>query len=147
MKAILKKAEEWLNRNYHFVLQVEADRRMLTILENRLASGVSQYENDGTSVHDPEKSKRKREDLLLTYSDLKSHVEEEEVKLVEETTLTRKKIEQLSSPEYIAVATDRYINRLKWDDISELEHMSKQKLFIIRVSLLEEMVEILRDVL
>lgn len=147
MKAILKKAEEWLNRNYHFVLQVEADRRMLTILENRLASGVSQYENDGTSVHDPEKSKRKREDLLLTYSDLKSHVEEEEVKLVEETTLTRKKIEQLSSPEYIAVATDRYINRLKWDDISELEHMSKQKLFLIRVSLLEEMVEILRDVL
>lgn len=141
------KAEEWLNRNYHDFLQLEADRRMLKFLENKLAGGVAVYENDGTGTHDPEKSKQRREENLLLYSELKRKIEENEIQLVKETMKTRERIDRLSNSEYIAVATDRYINRLKWSDISKIEHMSKQKLYQIRVSLLKEMVDILRDVI
>lgn len=147
MRKALKDAEDWLNRNYNFICQVEADKRMLIILTNRLESSVSKYETDGTDVHDVDKSKQRREDLLLDYSSLKAIVEKNEKKLVEELTLTRKKIDLLSKPEYISLAIDRYINRLKWEDISNLEHISKSHLYRLRLEMLEEMTEILRDII
>jgi hypothetical protein len=147
MRKAMKRAEEWLNRNYHFIRQVEANKRMLMILSNRLESSVSQYETDGTGTRDIEKNKQRREDLLLDYSELKGLVEKDEKKLVEEVTLTRKKIELLSKPEYISLAIDRYINRLKWEDISNLEHISKSHLYRLRLEMLEEMTVILRDII
>ena len=147
MRKALKDAEDWLNRNYNFICQVEADKRMLIILTNRLESSVSKYETDGTDVHDVDKSKQRREDLLLDYSSLKAIVEKNEKKLVEELTLTRKKIDLLSKPEYISLAIDRYINRLKWEYISNLEHISKSHLYRLRLEMLEEMTEILRDII
>lgn len=147
MRKALKDAEDWLNRNYNFICQVEADKRMLIILTNRLESSISKYETDGTDVHDVDKSKQRREDLLLDYSSLKAIVEKNEKKLVEELTLTRKKIDLLSKPEYISLAIDRYINRLKWEDISNLEHISKSHLYRLRLEMLEEMTVILRDII
>ena len=147
MRKAMKRAEAWLNRNYHFIRQVEANKRMLMILSNRLESSVSQYETDGTGTRDIEKNKQIREDLLLDYSELKGLVEKDEKKLVEEVTLTRKKIEMLSKPEYISLAIDRYINRLKWEDISNLEHISKSHLYRLRLEMLEEMTVILRDII
>ena len=147
MRKAQKDAERWLNRNYHFIQQVESEKRMLLILANQLEASVAQYENDGTGVRDVEKSKQRREDLLLDYSELKSEVEKDERKLIEELTLTRKRIGLLSKPEYISLAIDRYINRLKWEDISNLEHISNSHLFRLRLEMLEEMTEILRDII
>lgn len=147
MRKALKDAERWLNRNYNFIQQVEADKRMLTILTNRLESSVSKYETDGTDVHDVDQSKQRREDLLLDYSSLKSIVEKEERKLAKELYQTRKMIDKLSKPEYISLAVDRYINRLKWEDISALEHISKSHLYRLRLEMLEEMTEILKNII
>lgn len=147
MRKALKDTEEWLNRSYHLFCQVEANRRMLDILSNRLESSVSKYETDGTDVHDVDKSKQRREDLLLDYSSIKAIVEKDEKKLTEELTLTRQRIGLLSKPEYIALAIDRYINRLKWEDISALEHISKSHLYRLRLEMLEEMKEIIRDII
>ena len=147
MRKAMKQAEQWLNRNYHFIRQVEANKRMLMILSNRLESSVSQYETDGTGTRDVEKSKQKREDMLLDYSELKGLVEKDEKKLVDELTLTRKKIDLLSKPEYVSIAIDRYINRLKWEEISNLEHISKSHLYRLRLEMLEEMTVILRDII
>ena len=147
MKKALKDAEDWLNRNYNLFNQVEAGKRMLAILSNRLEASVSQYETDGTNVHDVDKSKQRREDLLLDYSSLKASVEKDEKKLIEGLALTRQKIDLLSKPEYISLAIDRYINRLKWEDISALEHISKSHLYRLRLEMLEEMTEILRDII
>ena len=61
MRKALKDTEEWLNRSYHLFCQVEANRRMLDILSNRLESSVSKYETDGTDVHDVDKSKQRRD--------------------------------------------------------------------------------------
>jgi len=147
MRKALKDAERWLNRNYNFIQQVEADKRMLTILTNRLESSVSKYETDGTDVHDVDQSKQRREDLLLDYSSLKAIVEKEERKLAKELYQTRKMIDKLSKPEYISLAVDRYINRLKWEDISALEHISKSHLYRLRLEMLEEMTEILKNII
>lgn len=147
MRKALKDAEDWLNRNYNLFNQVEAGKRMLAILSNRLEASVSQYETDGTNVHDVDKSKQRREDLLLDYSSLKASVEKDEKKLIEGLALTRQKIDLLSKPEYISLAIDRYINRLKWEDISALEHISKSHLYRLRLEMLEEMTEILRDII
>lgn len=147
MRKALKDAERWLNRNYKFIQQVEADKRMLTILTNRLESSVSKYETDGTDVHDVDQSKQRREDLLLDYSSLKAIVEKEEKKLAKELFVTRKMIDRLSKPEYISLAVDRYINRLKWEDISALEHISKSHLYRLRLEMLEEMTEILKNII
>lgn len=147
MRKALKDAERWLNRNYNFIQQVEADKRMLTILTNRLESSVSKYETDGTDVHDVDQSKQRREDLLLDYSSLKTIVEKEERKLAKELYQTRKMIDKLSKPEYISLAVDRYINRLKWEDISALEHISKSHLYRLRLEMLEEMTEILKNII
>lgn len=147
MRKALKDAERWLNRNYNFIQQVEADKRMLTILTNRLESSVSKYETDGTDVHDVDQSKQRKEDLLLDYSSLKAIVEKEEKKLAKELFITRKMIDQLSKPEYISLAVDRYINRLKWEDISALEHISKSHLYRLRLEMLEEMTEILKNII
>lgn len=147
MRKAMKQAEQWLNRNYHFIRQVEANKRMLMILSNRLESSVSQYETDGTGTRDVEKSKQRREDMLLDYSELKGLVEKDEKKLVDELTLTRKKIDLLSKPEYVSIAIDRYINRLKWEEISNLEHISKSHLYRLRLEMLEEMTVILRDII
>lgn len=147
MRKALKDAERWLNRNYNFIQQVEADKRMLTILTNRLESSVSKYETDGTDVHDVDQSKQRREDLLLDYSSLKAIVEKEEKKLAKELYQTRKMIDKLSKPEYISLAVDRYINRLKWEDISALEHISKSHLYRLRLEMLEEMTEILKNII
>lgn len=147
MRKAMKQAEQWLNRNYHFIRQVEANKRMLMILSNRLESSVSQYETDGTGTRDVEKSKQRREDMLLDYSELKGLVEKDEKKLVDELTLTRKKIDLLSKPEYVSIAIDRYINRLKWEEISNLEHISQSHLYRLRLEMLEEMTVILRDII
>ena len=147
MRKALKDAERWLNRNYKFIQQVEADKRMLTILTNRLESSVSKYKTDGTDVHDVDQSKQRREDLLLDYSSLKAIVEKEEKKLAKELFVTRKMIDRLSKPEYISLAVDRYINRLKWEDISALEHISKSHLYRLRLEMLEEMTEILKNII
>ena len=100
-------AKRWLNRNYNDHKQLEADRRMLAIMENRLGSGVARYESDGTESHDPDKSRARHEDALLDFSAQREKVEKEERKLLVEMNKTREAIEKLEDPELIAIATDR----------------------------------------
>ena len=136
-------AKRWLNRNYNDHKQLEADRRMLAIMENRLGSGVARYESDGTESHDPDKSRARHEDALLDFSTQREKVEKEERKLFSEMNKTREAIDKLEDPELIAIATDRYINRLPWGDISKLEHISVAEAYRLNLKMLEKMADIL----
>lgn len=144
MKIVCKKAKEWLNRNYNAHKQLDADRRTLEIMENRLQSGVARYESDGTEHHDADQAKARHDDALLDYSIQKAKVEKEERRLVREMVKTRKAIDGLSDPEQKAVAIDRYINRLRWEDIAKLEHVSIAKVYRLNAQMLEKMAEILK---
>lgn len=138
------RAKQWLNRNYNDHRQLEADKRMLEIMENRLGSGVAQYETDGSGAHDPDKSRARHEDALLEYSAQRHKVESEEKTLIVEMRKTRTAIEQLDDPSLKAIATDRYINRLSWNDIATLEHVSIAQAYRLNTIMLEKMADILK---
>ena len=146
MRQDCREAKSWLNRCYHFSRQVEADRRMLEVMQNRLQSGVARYENDGTGSGDADAARARHEDELLEYSDQLARVEREEMELVEEITKTRKAIDKLTDSTCKAIAIDRYINRLRWDDIERLEHLSRASMFRYHLKMLVEMVWILKEV-
>lgn len=144
MKYKCKRAKEWLNRNFNEHKQLDADRRMLEIMSNRLQSGVARYESDGSECHDPDKSRGRHEDALLDFSTQKAKVEKEERRLVSEMAKTRSAISQLDDPELSALATDRYINRLRWEDIAKLEHISPAQVYRNHLKMLEKMADILK---
>lgn len=139
------KAKEWLNRKYKFSLLVDAEKRTLEALSARLGATVSRYESDGTECHDPDKARARHEDTLLEYSEQKAKVEKDERELLSENAKTRAAIGQLSDPVQQAVAIDRYINRLRWDDIAKLNHFSVAHVKRIHGSMLEKMATIYKD--
>ena len=57
---------------------------------------------------------------------------------------TRRAIDRLEDDDCKAVAIDRYISRLKWNDIADLEHISRAHLFRVHGKMLEQMAEILK---
>lgn len=144
MKTICKKAQSWLNRNYNAHKQLDADKRMLEIMENRLQSGVARYESDGTESRDADAAKARHDDALLEYSMQRQKVEKEERRLIREMVKTRNAIDLLDDPAQKAVAIDRYINRLRWEDIATLEHVSIAQVYRINATMLEKMADILK---
>ena len=136
-------AKLWLNRNYYSSRQLDADRRRLSIIENKLDSGVAKYENDGTGFGDGDAARARHEDTLLDYSEQKARVEREERELKEETAKTRSAIDKLDDDDCKAVAIDRYINCLKWNDIATAEHISRAQVFRVHDKMLEQMAKIL----
>lgn len=145
MKNEAYRAKTWLNRNYQLSRQLEADQRMLEIMLNRLQSGVARYESDGSESHDPDRAKTRHDDALLEYSIQRDKVEKEARKLNREDMKTRKAIGELSDPLLRALATDRYINRLKWEAVAALEHRSIAQIYRDHKTMLERMAEILRS--
>jgi len=138
-------AKLWLNRNYHFTRQIEADRRSLEKLLNGLGSGVAKYENDGSSNRDSDAARAKHEDQLGDYSMMKQKVEEEEKKYLRETAKTKSAIDELQDPDQHAVAVYRYIDLMRWEDIAKAVHISRPHVFRIHNKMLEKMAEILRS--
>ena len=135
-------AKQWLNRNRDFFLQLEADRRLLQVVQNRISSGVAQYESDG-SGHDSYTALGKHEDMLGAYVELREKIEKEEIQYLSEVVRTRQAIEYLSKPVLIAIATDRYVNSLSWQAIEDLEHVSHSQVHRYHAELLQEMADIL----
>lgn len=138
------KAKEWLNRNYLFSRQLEADLRMLEIMSDRLGSGVAKYESDGSESHDPDGARARHDDALLEYSTQRQKVEKEAVRLSLEDSKTRKAISELSDPTHQAIAIDRYINRLRWEDVAKVEHISIAQVFRLHLSMLEKIAVVLK---
>lgn len=143
MKDECYKTKQWLRRAHKFALKVEADKRMLEILANRVNSGVAKYESDGASV-DREDARQKKEDALLSYSDQRALVEREQLQLIAEMTQTRKYIRQIGDPVLESIALNRYVNRLGWDDVIKLANYSRAQVFRLHLKMLEELAEILQ---
>lgn len=137
-------AKLWLNRNYYSSKQLDADKRMLAVIENVLGSGVARYESDGSSC-DADAARARHEDKLLEYSEQKARVEREERELVADMAKTRRAIDKLEDEDHRAVAIERYINRQKWNDITDILHVSRAQLFRVHDKMLEKMAEILRS--
>lgn len=138
-------AKMWLNRYYYQTKKLDAAKRKLEALENKLGSGVARYENDGTESKDADAARQRHEDTLLDYSQQKDTVEQLERKHDEIFRTTIKAISELDDSDHQLIALDRYIHRLKWNDIAEVEHLGRATVFRIHGRMLEKMVKILRS--
>lgn len=138
-------AKLWLNRNYYSSMQLDADKRMLAIIENVVNSAVARYESDGTSSGDADAARARHEDKLLEYSMQRERVERETRQLLAENEKTRRAIDKLEDEDQKAVAINRYINRQKWNDIADIIHISRAQLFRVHDKMLEAMAKILRE--
>lgn len=138
-------AKMWLNRYYYQTKKLDAARRKLEALENKLGSCVARYENDGTGSRDADAARQRHEDTLLDYSQQKDTVEQLEREHDEIFRTTIKAISELDDSDHQLIALDRYIHRLKWNDIAEVEHLGRSTVFRIHGRMLERMVKILRN--
>lgn len=138
-------AKMWLNRYYYQTKKLDAAKRKLEALENKLGSGVARYENDGTEIKDADAARQRHEDTLLDYSQQKDTVEQLEREHDEIFRTTIKAISELDNSDHQLIALDRYIHRLKWNDIAEVEHLGRATVFRIHGRMLEKMVKILRS--
>ena len=136
------KAKCWLNRNYNEYKKVEAERRVLETIEDRLFRGTASYYNDGTQGN-ADASNKRREDNLIEYTEQRAKLDKAVRALARKTQETRAVIEKLEDPTHQAIAIDRYIARLPWKRIMILEHVSRATLFRHHDKLLNEVGDIL----
>lgn len=145
MNKELRRAEEWLNRNYGELKRLDADKRTLEVLSARVGARVGKLDRDGTESHDAAIAQARHEDSLFDYSIQAEKVEREARSLALDLEKTRKAIAELEAEELQAVAIDRYINRFRWKDIAKFQHISEAEAFRRRIRMLEKMAVILRD--
>lgn len=141
----MREAKKWLNKPFYLAKELEANKRTLEIMESRLGANVSKYESDGTENHDPEQAKARHDDALLDYSMQRATVEKKERQYNAEMTKRRKAIEELSDPAHRAIAVDRYLNMLRWEDVAKVEHISLAQVYRVNRAMLERMVYVLRN--
>lgn len=136
-------AKQWLNRYHHKKRQLNAEKRKLTVLNDRLKSAVARYETDGSKSYDSDAARSRHEEMLLDYSEQKKKVEGTQRELERIYDITLKAINELTDPDHQLIATDRYIMRLRWNDVASLEHISRAQVFRIHIKMLEQMHKIL----
>lgn len=144
MKKECYDAKQWLKRTHKLALRVEADKRFLEILADRINQAVAKYETDGTAT-DRDSARKRREDEMLEYTEQRDHVEQEQLELIAEMTKTRNIVKSLNDPTLEAVAVNRYVNRLQWDDIIKLTHYSRSQVFRFHLKMLEELAKVLKE--
>ena len=145
MNKELRRAEEWLNRNYGELKRLDADKRTLEVLSARVGARVGKLDRDGTESHDAAIAQARHEDSLFDYSIQAEKVEKETRAISQELEKTRKAIDELGDKDLEAVAIDRYINRFRWKDIAKFQHISEAEAYRRRIRMLEKMAFILRE--
>ena len=145
MNKELRRAEEWLNRNYGELKRLDADKRTLEVLSARVGARVGKLDRDGTESHDAAIAQARHEDSLFDYSIQAEKVEKETRAISQELEKTRKAIDELGDKDLEAVAIDRYINRFRWKDIAKFQHIGEAEAYRRRIRMLEKMAFILRE--
>lgn len=135
-------AKQWLTRAEVLGRKVEVERRTLGVIQNRLASGVSNYEYH--SKADAITAREAHENALIDYSLQTKRLEDAQAAYMDAVEETREVIDQLPA-QYIPLAIDRYINGIKWEKLEELHCYSSSQLFEHNKKILTCVAEILED--
>ena len=137
-------AKQWLRRVDVIGRRVESNERMLEVLENRVNRAVARYENSGASS-DREAAQKRREEELLDYCEQKGKVERSRNLLIKETRKVRRIIGKLDDSTLEEIMTNRYINRLSWNDVIRISNYSRAQVFRFHLNALEKIAKILRE--
>ena len=137
-------AKQWMRRVHVIAKRVESNERMLEVLENRVNAAVAKYENSGATV-DREQAQKRRDDELLEYCEQKAKVERSRNLLSKETHKVRRVISKVDEPILEEILTNRYINRLAWNDVVRISNYSRAQVFRFHGQGLEKVARILKE--
>lgn len=140
-----KYVKEWLQTAYYAHIKLEADKDVLSVIENKLASGTSKYKSDGDENHDADLARKRHEDTLADFTELKIKLEEDQKVYTESVLKVKKAISELVKPEQYQIAEYRYLSFLPWTQIIKKTNYSKSSVFRIHGEMLEEMRKILSE--
>lgn len=137
-------AKQWLKRVHVIARRVESNERMLEVLQDKVNQAVAKYENSGASV-DREQANKRKEEQLLEFCEQQEKVERSRNLLSKETHKVRKIISKIDDPILEEIATNRYINRLSWNDVVRISNYSRAQVFRYHLHILEKVARILRE--
>lgn len=130
-----EKAKAWLNRNYALSLELDAIKRRLERMESDLEKvckpiklrEVQEAQGLGNGI----------EERLVEYMDMSSDLQTRMQVLISKDEQTMKIISHVESPMLRAILIERYINRLRWKDMSTVFHFERSRLFDLHVQALD----------
>ena len=134
-------AKLWLMRIETYAGRLKAEKRTLLMLESKLYKGVSRYEGY-TGRADPMQAQAAHEDAIIAYSEQAERIQKAQADYLRELKITRDILAQLPGL-LSAIATDRYINGLKWEKIEKLYNYGHAQLFRLNGDILDHVADIL----
>lgn len=137
-------AKQWMKRVHIIARRVESNERMLEVLQDRVNQAVARYENSGAAV-DREQANKRKEEEMLEYVEQQEKVERSRNLLAKETHKVRRIISKIDDPILEEIATNRYINRLSWNDVIRISNYSRAQVFRYHLHILEKVAGILRE--
>lgn len=135
-------AKNWLMRLSNYADKLNAERRTLEMLQNRLYRGVANYDNY-TGRKDPLTARAAHEDALIEFSEQAARVEKAQKEYIAELNTTREVLEGLPI-ELKPLAFDRYINGSKWKELERIYPYSIAELYRQNNEILERVAQILK---
>lgn len=138
MKDSVYRAKIWLMRVDEIEKQLKKQILKVTIIESKLNHCIINYEKTG--ARDPINAREAHEDLLADYVTAKQELEDLTRESIKEDMKTRKKLEQLNNPLYIAILTDRFVNKRSIKEIAKSGdyRCSEAQLYNLQKQALEE---------
>jgi len=136
------RAQNWLYRLQDYEQIYNAEKNTLETLHAKLYGGVSKYENTGRGASDPILSQAARNDALIAFSLQAEKMERAHAEYIKQLQITQSVIDKLP-PQYRALATDKYINRKKQEELEEIYHYGHTRLTYFCGVILSHIAEIL----
>ena len=134
-------AKTWLMRLDDYAKKLNAEKRTLEMLQDRLYKGVSKYDGP-TGRKDPTTARAAHEDALIDFSEQAAKVEKAKAEQYAELQLRHEVIDAI--PQKLqGLAIDRYINGIKWEKLADIYNYSRSNVFEINKQILDNVAEVL----
>lgn len=139
------KAKLWLEQLSDFYADAEKTRREIELIESRINCAVSSYEHTGAGRADLIVRQQQHEDALLNYSVKREEYERKYMRFVKQEFACMILFEQLGNRLHGLILFDRYINRIKFDDMPKLKRyeIKKRQIYRTFTDALEELAPLL----
>lgn len=122
-----EKAKEWLNRNYVDSLELEALKRRLERMQSDIEKVCKPIKL--REVQEGLGFGNNQEDKMADYMDMSGDLSNRYLQLLRKDGETLRVINKLDSQIYRTILIERYVNRLKWDQVLKHIHIDRSTLF------------------
>ena len=130
-----ERAKQWLNRNYGLSIELAAIQRMIDRMESDIAKVCKPIRLK--EVQEAQGLGNGSEERLAEYIDLKADLEKRMFVLRQRDIETKKIIDKIESNVLRSILIERYINRLRWKDMTNVFHFERSRLFDLHVQALD----------